>query len=453
MRYDIINSIISRYGFTSYLEIGLDDPNNNFNKIICECKESVDPYFSDTMDHVKIPPAELTYHMTSDDLFMNMEADKKYDIVFIDGLHEQVQVYKDFINAYNHLNVGGFIIMHDCKPTHESLAQFPRNASGAWYGTSWKAIPTLKDFNDIDCYVIDTDCGCGIYRKTKDDTLEIKSIDKDYDFFRYPFLVDLISEEDFKSEYLQSIKVDVYVLCYNEMKLAPLMMQYWKLYANHVYICDNGSTDGCLEYFAQFPEFITVYHFDFDGMDDEIHMYIKNNIWKQSRNKGIDFVMVCDFDECLFCNNIIEKLNYLKENDYTIIKPVGLGLICEEFPIYNKNILAHNSIKTCNYDFYFNKMILFNPDKIQEINYGVGAHKACPSGKVKLYDTPNIFLLHFDQLGLNYVFEKRENRKNRLSEKNKEHGWGMHYLYSKEQIEEEFRKNLETSQQITDIIH
>lgn len=43
-RTDIINYLIWKQGYRSYLEIGLDDPEPNFTKIRCELKESVDPY-------------------------------------------------------------------------------------------------------------------------------------------------------------------------------------------------------------------------------------------------------------------------------------------------------------------------------------------------------------------------------------------------------------------------
>ena len=40
-RTDIINYLIWKQGYRSYLEIGLDDPEPNFTKIRCELKESV----------------------------------------------------------------------------------------------------------------------------------------------------------------------------------------------------------------------------------------------------------------------------------------------------------------------------------------------------------------------------------------------------------------------------
>lgn len=41
-RTDIINYIISKYGFQSYLELGVYDPKENFDKINIKLKHSVD---------------------------------------------------------------------------------------------------------------------------------------------------------------------------------------------------------------------------------------------------------------------------------------------------------------------------------------------------------------------------------------------------------------------------
>lgn len=207
MRHNVINYLSAKYGFEDYLEIGLNDPRDNFNKVICERKRSVDPYFPDSKDSVVVPPSELTYHMTSDEMFAQMKDSVKFDIVFIDGLHEGFQVYKDFINSYNHLRVGGVIIMHDCKPTSEDLAHFPRGDKNEWYGTSWTSIPMLKEFNGIDVNVIDTNCGLGIYRKTKDDVLEIthlmEGVDPEtkYDFNDYEKYVTVVPLEEVPKTY------------------------------------------------------------------------------------------------------------------------------------------------------------------------------------------------------------------------------------------------------------
>ena len=104
--------------------------------------------------------------MTSDDFFA--QCNKKYDLIFIDGLHIADQVRRDIINAYNHLNEGGFIIIHDCLPPFEAR-QFEDNYEDmvnrglGWNGSTWKALPNL-DKAGLDFQVLDIDEGCGIIK-------------------------------------------------------------------------------------------------------------------------------------------------------------------------------------------------------------------------------------------------------------------------------------------------
>ena len=44
-RTEIINRLIEKSNYKNYLEIGLDNPDNNYNHIVCENKECVDPFF------------------------------------------------------------------------------------------------------------------------------------------------------------------------------------------------------------------------------------------------------------------------------------------------------------------------------------------------------------------------------------------------------------------------
>lgn len=153
MRFDVINRMIKKYNFKSYLEIGVRRPNDNFNKIICENKMGVDPD----------PNANVAYIMTSDEFF-KQNKNLKFDIIFIDGMHEAHQVYKDIKNGLEHLNPKGVIILHDCNPPcAERAIDFEDwNGKDAWNGDCWKAFVKYRYESQYECYVINDDTGCGI---------------------------------------------------------------------------------------------------------------------------------------------------------------------------------------------------------------------------------------------------------------------------------------------------
>lgn len=166
-RTDIINYLIRSRGYASYLEIGMDNPESNFTQIECPLKESVDPFdpssrFCTAWDDENLSNflKYLTYRMTSDEFFAAYPG-KKYDLIFIDGLHLESQCDKDIRNALIHLNEGGAVVIHDCLPTTEA-SQAEDDPSGDWVGTVWKSIVKYSLWTNCNVKVIDTDWGVGI---------------------------------------------------------------------------------------------------------------------------------------------------------------------------------------------------------------------------------------------------------------------------------------------------
>ena len=83
--------------------------------------------------------ANAEYCMTSDDYFSNH--DEKFDIIFIDGLHEGQQVKRDIENSLNVLNKNGHILLHDMNPPTAFHARENYEVNGnypSWNGTSWE---------------------------------------------------------------------------------------------------------------------------------------------------------------------------------------------------------------------------------------------------------------------------------------------------------------------------
>lgn len=183
-RYDIINKLISKYGYKKYLEIGTQH-GNTFTVIDIPYKICVDPvkYF----DH-------LTHQMTSDEFFnQNKET---FDIIFIDGLHTEEQCTIDITNSLKILNRGGVIVVHDCLPHCEEYIQL------CWNGTVYKSIIDLRYNNpNISVVVVDTDQGCGIIRVGSQKLYNRVSeeVAKTYDYFskNKNDLMNVITVEDF----------------------------------------------------------------------------------------------------------------------------------------------------------------------------------------------------------------------------------------------------------------
>ncbi len=149
-RIILINYLIDRYRFKSYLEIGCEK-DLCFNVVRAEHKVGVDPIEGGT------------HRMTSDEFFStNTET---FDIIFIDGLHWSEQVFRDITNSLKSLNQGGIIVVHDCNPPEEIYNLYPRPLEQKeWNGDVWKAFISFRQDPDLDMVTGNFDWGCGVIR-------------------------------------------------------------------------------------------------------------------------------------------------------------------------------------------------------------------------------------------------------------------------------------------------
>jgi len=161
LRTDIINYLIERYNYNSYLEIGVQFPESNFFNVNAEYKTGVEPY--PVRDLLQNSIVELT----SDMFFKSLEEDVKYDIIFIDGLHTREQCLEDILNSLKHLSDNGTILVHDCLPTAEYQTTHEDNGR-EWTGDVWKSIVDIKAKDGLDVSTIDTDWGIGCIRLNTD---------------------------------------------------------------------------------------------------------------------------------------------------------------------------------------------------------------------------------------------------------------------------------------------
>lgn len=198
-RSDIINSLIQKHNYKSYLEIGVNtpaQPGYNWPQIKVDLKHGVDP------------EVDTTFKMTSDEFF-EKHVPQKYDFIFVDGLHIFDQCYRDIINSLNFLNENGTIMAHDTNPVSE-IAQRAIRASPNWNGDVWKAIVKLRiNRSDLQIHTVDTDEGCSLIRKGNQTPLKLKESTKEEDVYEYEIfrhnkvkMINLITIEEFKKIYL-----------------------------------------------------------------------------------------------------------------------------------------------------------------------------------------------------------------------------------------------------------
>jgi hypothetical protein len=154
-RIAVVNFLISKAGGLSsqYLEIGCDS-NSLFDSVASLNKTGVDPN------------AGGTHRMTSDEFFNANST--KFDVIFIDGLHEYEQVRRDAISSLKALKVGGWIGFHDFLPSSWKQHHVPR-VSNAWTGDCWKLAVELAEAQGLEFKIVEIDHGVGLLKKTSNE--------------------------------------------------------------------------------------------------------------------------------------------------------------------------------------------------------------------------------------------------------------------------------------------
>ena len=135
------------YENCNYLEIGCFD-NKAFDTIPLplEQKIGVDPLRGGT------------HRMTSDVFFLKNK--KKFDVIFVDGLHSYDQCSKDCTNSINFLNEDGIIILHDMMPRHKT------EESPKFSGDVWKVAFELCQSENVKFVIANIDQGVGLLKIT-----------------------------------------------------------------------------------------------------------------------------------------------------------------------------------------------------------------------------------------------------------------------------------------------
>jgi glycosyltransferase involved in cell wall biosynthesis len=223
----------------------------------------------------------------------------------------------------------------------------------------------------------------------------------------------------------QKTNLTIHVITYNEELMIEFFINHYRnLFPSCIIkLYDNYSTDDTVKIAERYG--CEINYFDTDEkIDDSAYLELKNNIWKSAET---DWVGVFDCDELLELSQ--EQLMHEAQLGSNIISSTAYSMINFEDQIDLESI--NLGFRDKGYD----KLYVFNKSQISEINYHPGAHLATPvvhPGNMIRKSKTAYRALHYKYLspvysiGRNVLFAKR------LSAKNIENKWGLHYLISPE---------------------
>ena len=222
--------------------------------------------------------------------------------------------------------------------------------------------------------------------------------------------------------------------------MLPFFLQYYSQFVDEISIYDGGSTDGSLEIISKFLKAKVYSTGENDQVNDCFLTDVRNNAYKENKENW-DWQIVVDADEFLHHPNLVEKLEEYKNNGITVPLTIGYETRSLYFPEYNSNKTIVEQIKTgIRNDRWQAKKVISNSKEVS-VNYYIGCHNSDFSGNV-VHSIPELMVLHYRWISYDYFVNKNKYISNRLSDYNKEHGFGWHTSAWSTMSEIEFNENV-----------
>jgi glycosyltransferase involved in cell wall biosynthesis len=214
--------------------------------------------------------------------------------------------------------------------------------------------------------------------------------------------------------------IKAFVIAYNESDIIRFTIRHYQKFCKEVHILDNYSTDNTRAIALEMGCY--VHSFGVPGMlDDRCYLEVKNNVWKD--HTDADYVIVCDADEVLYH---IERKPRLP-----LYKAVGYDMFSEVMPSHSWDEISMG-FRSSMYD----KIIMFSPKLVKEINYSFGCHSAAPVFSKRVSGIAvSPMLRHMRYIGeVERLISRYQRFAERLSKFNRDHELGNHYLNDSEKI-------------------
>jgi len=151
--HQLLQKLVTTRNYSSYLEIarGGDDRARDLQ---CSYKVVIDSIAGGTL------------RLDSTTYFAQLQADVRFDLIFIDGYHHCLEVNRELEAAFKHLAVGGTIVLHDCNPPTEVIGSYPQHPNTiAWCGDVWRTVALWRTRSDVTLVTLPQDWGCAILQK------------------------------------------------------------------------------------------------------------------------------------------------------------------------------------------------------------------------------------------------------------------------------------------------
>ncbi len=238
------------------------------------------------------------------------------------------------------------------------------------------------------------------------------------------------------------MRIDLYAVCWNDADMLGFFFRHYDQFVQRYVIFDDGSTDRSLEILHANPKVEVRSAALRSGNSDSLvlpRLQVLESSWKESRGIA-DWIIIADIDEHLYHPHLLAYLRDCKNQGITMIPALGYQMLSHTFP-RSDQLLCENLTMGAPW-VKMNKLGIFSPDAIEEVNFALGRHTARPTGNVLAPDRDELLLLHYKYLGLERTQRRHEECAPRLQKMELENGWCHRWLWSREQLQKDW-KNFE----------
>lgn len=227
--------------------------------------------------------------------------------------------------------------------------------------------------------------------------------------------------------------IHLYTIGWNEMAMLGFFFRHYEPWVDRFVFFDDGSNDGTVEYLQSKPN-VEVRRFQYAHPESFSLSAkpVRDHCWKESRGVA-DWVILTDVDEHIYHPQLEAYLRECKHRGITYMPTLGFDMVTDEFPGQNEYLARTRTLGAPNHSY--SKMRILDPDAIEEINFDIGCHTASPLGRVVLPEKDELLLLHYKQLGTNYVMSRHAALGQRLRERDVANRWGYQFFHSPEEQE------------------
>ena len=245
----------------------------------------------------------------------------------------------------------------------------------------------------------------------------------------------------------KSSLVTVYILCFNEENIIDFVIgSYRKLFpACKIIIYDNESTDSSVQKAKDLGCEVRIFSTG-NKLNEMKLTELRNSVWKDA---DTPWVIMCDMDEIITANE--NDLKEEMEKGTTILSIKGYDIIGSSNEENLSNIKnSMNKLTNSSPSEGETKNICFRRDKIEDMNYALGAHTNRPVAKsgAEIKHSEKVYsLYHYKNLGEKYYKYTHHRAKPRVANMEKL-GISVHYTTNNNKLSRGEQKVIKTEHQV-----